>query len=151
MLLVLMGGMKGLVGVLVWAGSTNLKWITPFSNPKSSSISLLIFHKANGQGPIQSPVLHQIPVHTGIAKIWVTLGGNHSRGDGGVEVKRQVSGAMLATVTSEVVHPGGKKAAGARHGRGEVAKAGRRPLHDELGGHWQQVPGQTDTSEGWRD
>lgn len=62
--------------------------------------------------------------------------------------KGKVSGARLAMVTSEVVHPGGKKAAGAWRGRGEAAKAGRRPLHDELGGHWQQVPGQTDTSEG---
>lgn len=65
--------------------------------------------------------------------------------------KGEVSAARLATVTSEVVHPGGVKAAGAWHGRGGAAKAGRRPLHDELGGHWQQAPGQTDTNEGWRD
>lgn len=54
-------------------------------------------------------------------------------------------------MTSEVAHPGGEKAARAWHGRGDAAKAGRRPLHDELGGHWQQIPGQTDKSEGWRD
>lgn len=64
--------------------------------------------------------------------------------------KGEVSEARLATVTSEVAHPGGKKAAGAWHGRGDTAKAGRRPLHDELGGHWQQIPGQTGRSEGWR-
>lgn len=64
--------------------------------------------------------------------------------------KGKVSEARVATVTSEVAHPGGEKAAGAWHGRGDAAKAGRRPLHDELGGHWQQIPGQTDKSEGWR-
>lgn len=53
-------------------------------------------------------------------------------------------------MTLEVAHPGGEKAAGAWHGRGDAAKARRRPLHDELGGHWQQIPGQTDKSEGCR-
>lgn len=65
--------------------------------------------------------------------------------------KGEVSEARVATVTSEVAHPGGEKAVRAWHGRGDAAKAGRRPLHDELGGHWQQIPGQTDKSEGRRD
>lgn len=51
-------------------------------------------------------------------------------------------------MTSEVAHPGGEKAARAWHGRGDAAKAGRRPLHDELGGHWQQIPGQTEKERG---
>lgn len=32
--------------------------------------------------------------------------------------------------------------------RGGAAKAGRRPLHDELGSHWQQIPVQTEKREG---
>lgn len=72
-------------------------------------------------------------------EVKVTGGRWRSRGE--------VSGARVATVTSEVAHPSGEKAAG----RGDVAKAGRRPLDDELGGHWQKTPGQTDKRPGWRD
>lgn len=61
--------------------------------------------------------------------------------------KGEVSEARVATVTSEVAHPGSEEAAGARRGRGgDAAKAGRRPL--EVGGDWQQVPGQTEQSQG---
>lgn len=90
-----------------------------------------------------------IQIRGGIAEIGVWLG--ESQGGGRLRSKGEVSEARVATVTSEVAHPGGKKAAGAWHGRGDSAKAGRRPLHDELGGHWQQIPGQTDKNEGRRD
>lgn len=44
---------------------------------------------------------------------------------------------------SEVAHPCGKDAAGASRGR-RAAEARRRPLDDELGSDWQQIPAQTE-------
>ncbi len=52
---------------------------------------------------------------------------------------RQVSGVQWP---SEVTHPCSKDAAGASGGR-RAAEARRRPLDDELGGDWQQIPTQT--------
>lgn len=52
---------------------------------------------------------------------------------------------------SEVAHPCGKDAAGACWGRW-AAEARRRPLDDELGGDWQQIPAQTERgirNRGW--
>lgn len=59
--------------------------------------------------------------------------------------KGEVAEASVATVTSKVAFLAVKKRL---LERGGAAEAGRRPLHDEPGGRWQQIPVQTEQSEG---
>ena len=53
-------------------------------------------------------------------------------------------GGAAGTGRSELAHPGGEQAAGARHRRGGAAQAGGRPLDYELGCDWHQIPVQTE-------
>lgn len=68
-----------------------------------------------------------------------------SRGRGGIKVKRQGGRSPGCHGDLQSGFSGGEKRL---LERGGAAKAGRRPLHDEPGSHWQQIPVQTEKSEG---
>lgn len=68
-----------------------------------------------------------------------------SQGRGGIKVNRQGGRSPGCHGDLQSGFSGGEKRL---LERGGAAKAGRRPLHDELGSHWQQIPVQTEKSEG---
>ncbi len=108
-------GAKGKGGGYWWSaglGRSKLIQTRPFSNPKSAGCSLSVFHREiwprlrlnslSTAAPKFGSILDLLGSEFG----WVRVKGGKV-----LRSKGAVSEARVATVTSEVAHPGGEKAA----------------------------------------